>query len=156
MFLGICGGLGEYFQIDPSFLRILFVIFAFAGGSAIILYIILAFLLPLRPEGQRVLIRERKVKELARELKTGLRVLERNWKKKSAWLREKEREVGFREERRILGFSLFVFVFIDILNQFFPEYWFRWRLIWPISIILLGIYLVFRNKDFQREGFLKK
>ena len=44
---GVLGGIAEYFGIDSTIIRILFVIFSFAGvGSPLFLYIILAILLP--------------------------------------------------------------------------------------------------------------
>jgi len=45
MVLGVCGGLGEYFQIDSSIVRILLVLFTFLGGSGILLYIIAAIVM---------------------------------------------------------------------------------------------------------------
>ncbi|MBI9013496.1 MAG: PspC domain-containing protein [Clostridiales bacterium] len=45
MILGVCGGLGEYFQIDSSILRILLVLFTFLGGSGILFYIIAAIIM---------------------------------------------------------------------------------------------------------------
>ena len=46
---GVCGGLGEYFGIDPTIVRILFILLALAGGPGIIFYIILALLMPEAP-----------------------------------------------------------------------------------------------------------
>ena len=46
MIAGVCGGLGEYFDVDPVVVRLLFVVFALAGGSAIFLYIILWVIMP--------------------------------------------------------------------------------------------------------------
>lgn len=44
---GVLGGIAEYFGIDSTIVRILFLIFAFAGvGSPVFLYILLAILLP--------------------------------------------------------------------------------------------------------------
>lgn len=43
---GVCGGLGEYFNIDPIIPRAIFLLFLIMGGSGIILYLILALLLP--------------------------------------------------------------------------------------------------------------
>lgn len=44
---GVLGGIAEYFGIDSTIVRVVFLIFAFAGvGSPIFLYIILAILLP--------------------------------------------------------------------------------------------------------------
>ncbi|GAB5492012.1 MAG: hypothetical protein Phog2KO_22270 [Phototrophicaceae bacterium] len=43
---GVCGGIAEYFNVDPTLVRLLFVLFTFAGGPGLILYIILALVLP--------------------------------------------------------------------------------------------------------------
>lgn len=43
---GVCGGLGEYFGIDSSLVRVGFVVFTLAGGAGILLYVILWAILP--------------------------------------------------------------------------------------------------------------
>ncbi|MES2436888.1 MAG: PspC domain-containing protein [Patescibacteria group bacterium] len=43
---GVCGGLGEYFSIDPTLVRIGWVVFTLVGGAGIIAYIILALIVP--------------------------------------------------------------------------------------------------------------
>lgn len=43
---GICGGLGEYFNIDPTIVRLAWVIFTLLGGAGIIAYIIALFIVP--------------------------------------------------------------------------------------------------------------
>jgi phage shock protein PspC (stress-responsive transcriptional regulator) len=43
---GVCSGLGAYFNIDPVILRIIFVLLLFAGGSAVLIYLILWIALP--------------------------------------------------------------------------------------------------------------
>ena len=43
---GVCGGLAAYFNMDPVIFRLLFVIFFFAGGASILVYIILWIVLP--------------------------------------------------------------------------------------------------------------
>ena len=48
---GVCGGIGEYFNIDPTIVRLLFVILTLGACSGIILYIIAAIIMPERPEG---------------------------------------------------------------------------------------------------------
>lgn len=50
MIFGICGGIGEYLNVDPTIIRILWVIFLFASfGIALIIYVILKFIIP--PKG---------------------------------------------------------------------------------------------------------
>lgn len=46
--IGVCGGIGEYFNIDPVIIRLAAVIFTLMGGSGIIAYIIAAFIMPSR------------------------------------------------------------------------------------------------------------
>lgn len=41
VFAGVCGGLAEYFIIDPLLIRLLFVVLALAGGGGVLIYIIL-------------------------------------------------------------------------------------------------------------------
>lgn len=44
---GVCGGLGNYFQIDPILFRIAFIILTIGVGWGILLYIILWIAVPL-------------------------------------------------------------------------------------------------------------
>lgn len=43
---GVCGGIAEYFDIDPIIIRLLWILFACSFGSGIIAYIIAAFIMP--------------------------------------------------------------------------------------------------------------
>ena len=46
MLCGVCAGLAEYFGINPTVVRLLWVILTFCGGSGIIAYIIAAIIIP--------------------------------------------------------------------------------------------------------------
>lgn len=43
---GVCGGIGEFFGIDPTIIRIAFVIMAFAGSTGIWIYLLCALIIP--------------------------------------------------------------------------------------------------------------
>ncbi|KAB2922512.1 MAG: PspC domain-containing protein [Bacteroidetes bacterium] len=44
---GVCGGLAEYFGVDPSIMRLLYVVLCLASfGAALVLYVILALAVP--------------------------------------------------------------------------------------------------------------
>ena len=43
---GVCAGLAEYFDIDPTIVRILWVILALAAGTGILAYLICAIIMP--------------------------------------------------------------------------------------------------------------
>ena len=46
---GVCGGIGEFFEVDSTLVRLAWVIFALAGGSGVLAYIIAAIIIPERP-----------------------------------------------------------------------------------------------------------
>lgn len=47
VFLGVLGGMGEYFDVDPTLLRVVYIVFLLASlGTAILLYLLLALVIP--------------------------------------------------------------------------------------------------------------
>ena len=46
MICGVCGGVAEYFHIDPTIVRLIFVFFGLWAGSGILFYIIAAIVIP--------------------------------------------------------------------------------------------------------------
>ncbi len=47
---GVCCGIADYFGIDPTLVRIGWVVFSLAGGSGILAYIIAMIIIPERPD----------------------------------------------------------------------------------------------------------
>ena len=47
---GVCGGIGEYLDVDPTLIRLLWVIFTFAGGAGILAYIVCALIMSNAPD----------------------------------------------------------------------------------------------------------
>lgn len=47
---GVCGGIAEYINIDPTLVRLLWVALCFAGFSGVIAYIIAMIVIPRKPE----------------------------------------------------------------------------------------------------------
>ncbi|MBA2653157.1 MAG: PspC domain-containing protein [Tatlockia sp.] len=46
---GVCGGLAEYFDMDPTWVRIIFIILMLIGGSAILVYLVMWLVVPEEP-----------------------------------------------------------------------------------------------------------
>jgi len=46
---GVCGGLGDYFGIDPTVVRLAFVLLALLGGHGLLIYLILWIVMPRQP-----------------------------------------------------------------------------------------------------------
>lgn len=49
MIAGVCGGLAEHFNIDPTWVRLIFILLFFAGGCALLVYFIMWLIVPLEP-----------------------------------------------------------------------------------------------------------
>ena len=47
---GVCGGIAEYFNIDPTLVRLGWVVFCALGGSGVLAYIVAALIIPRNPE----------------------------------------------------------------------------------------------------------
>ncbi|MBE5877741.1 MAG: PspC domain-containing protein [Lachnospiraceae bacterium] len=43
---GVCGGIGEYLNLDPTVIRLLWILFTFCGGCGLLAYIIAAIVMP--------------------------------------------------------------------------------------------------------------
>ena len=49
MLEGVCGGIAEYFGVDPTIVRLAWVVFCALGGRGILAYIIAAIIIPSAP-----------------------------------------------------------------------------------------------------------
>ncbi len=49
MIAGVCAGLGEYFDVDPTLVRLLFVALTLFHGLGLVAYLVLMIITPRRP-----------------------------------------------------------------------------------------------------------
>lgn len=47
---GVCGGVAEFFNIDPTLVRLAWILFCAMGGSGILAYLVAAIIIPRSPE----------------------------------------------------------------------------------------------------------
>ena len=133
---GVCGGLGEYFQIDATIFRILFLLLFFCGAAGLILYLLMAILIPKNSatggfggqDGSLSANLKNRVQELAAEIKSNK---------------------SLKLDRRTVFASLVIFLGVWlILQQIFPSYnhWLSWSVFWPLAIIFIGLAIIVRGK----------
>jgi phage shock protein PspC (stress-responsive transcriptional regulator) len=48
---GVCGGLAQYLNADPTLIRVLFVVLALLGGPGLVIYLVLWIIVPEEPQG---------------------------------------------------------------------------------------------------------
>ena len=141
---GIAGGLGEHFEVDPTIVRLIFVLITVLGGSGVLLYLILWVLIPKDPEGKMVIDKDR-VKEVAGEIKDKAEAFGKGIKEEfgneSQTTGEKSKKSG-----GLFGWILVIAGVLFLINIFYPISfrYFAFRF-WPIGLILLGLVLIFRS-----------
>ena len=49
MLAGVCGGIAEYLDIDPTLVRVIWAVLSLTGGAGLIAYIVCIVLMPEKP-----------------------------------------------------------------------------------------------------------
>jgi phage shock protein PspC (stress-responsive transcriptional regulator) len=115
---GVCGGIAEYFKIDTAIVRLIFIFLTLGGGSGFLIYLVLWAVLPKKYDP----------KKKAESVKT-----------------VNESRIETRERNSILGIIIFLVGLIALWNRVLPSI-VNWGLIWPIILILVGLYLILRKR----------
>ncbi len=64
---GVCGGLAEYLEIDPTLVRLAFVALMLMGGPGFVIYVIMWMVVPEEPEVRRKMKNDAYYDDVARE-----------------------------------------------------------------------------------------
>jgi phage shock protein C len=127
IFGGVCGGFAEYLDIDPTVIRLLWLISALVFGFGLLLYIIALFIIPNNPT---------RPAPAGAEAGSGEQQPQPVSPHRPDW-------------NLAIGIILLVFGALFLLGQFdlFDFHWFRfhffpWRLFWPLLIIGIGVFFI--------------
>lgn len=149
MIAGVCGGLGKYFGIDPVLLRIVFVVLTFFRGSGVILYLILAIVVPNEPEegkeGEKLKDSIR-FKEGVVDLTEGAKKMSEEFVRGTEQLAEalSQPKEWLSQRRNVLGLFLILVGLIALTEQLFPGI-FNWKVFWPLTLVLIGFYIILKG-----------
>lgn len=135
---GVCGGLAQYFNIDPVFVRVAFILLTFANGFGVLLYLILLIFIPEEPGEAAEIDREEKIKEFANRVGQEAKSWTEGVRSDKNWLGDK---------RNVIGLIIIIFGLILLINQLFAWSWFKWHLFWPLLVIIIGLYFIFKNRE---------
>ncbi len=141
---GVCGGLGEYFDIDPTVVRIIYAIVTVATAVVIgaVLYLLLWLIIP--AEASLGKSTRESLRENVDDMASSARQIGNE-------VQATFRGVSSEEPRRlepaalagllliILG-VLFLFGNLDLLG------WLHWSRLWPLIIIVIGVLLLVRRR----------
>lgn len=118
---GVCAGLGNYFNIDPTIIRVILLVLLFiSNGFVILLYIIMAVVIP--PNTKKPVKNSdigQSIDDLQKEL---------------------TKSSNTNRLKNYIGIGLIVFGAWLLVGQFIPV--FSWAYAWPIMVIVLGIIIL--------------
>jgi len=120
---GVCGGIGEYLDLDPNLVRLVFLVLLIIQPAAILLYLLLALILPQAGSQD-----------------------EEIEKAENAAAPANAADPDSTSERLWLGVGLTVFGFLLLLNNL-GLVWLNWKWLGAFVLIGLGVYLLLLKED---------
>ncbi len=131
VFVGVCGGLGEYFDIDPVLIRLIFVIALLSGGVGLVAYIVLWIAVPYNPNYAR---------NIRNDSENGFQIIDEQ--NENTEIEENDPEKK-QKTNRILGIFFIIFGGIVLLAELIPDFGFTFAS--SIIFIAIGIFLLISN-----------
>jgi phage shock protein C len=133
---GVSSGLADYFQIDTTLVRIIFILLTIGGGSGVLIYLVLWLIIP-KKEGENMKKdREKNVKEFATDLKEKAQAV-------ASEIRSETK--SYRRRGSFLGLVLIILGGVLLVEKIAPME-IQWDYVWPGILVFLGLYLVFRKQ----------
>lgn len=124
---GVCVGLGNFFNVDPVFIRIIFVVALFSGGLGLIAYIIFWIATPQEPLRCSPINPVGDYYEVPPMIDT-----------------EEERNEMPKNTKVFFGYLLIAIGLIIMLGELVPHFDFSYVL--ALTFVGIGIFLLFSNK----------
>lgn len=109
---GVCSGLGNYFDMDPTFWRVLFFFLFFFGCSGLLIYIVLWIVMPAKVIGSNA-------EDFAQDVNGNT----------------SPKKGGMTAGLLLIGIGT-----IGLLARYIPQI--NWHTAWPILLIIIGIILI--------------
>ncbi len=132
---GVASGLAEYFDLDTSLVRVLWVLSIFFGGLGILLYVAMAIIVPLEPETA-----------VAPDGQAAGATGEAPVATSGGWhsrpVEERRSSPGNGRGSLIVGTILILFGALALIDTLLPEWADGGRFLWPAFIVGIGALLV--------------
>lgn len=142
---GVAGGLAEYFDVDPTIMRILWVLVAFANGIGVLAYIVAWIVVPANPRWQSGERFER-TESIRNEVLDKAREVEARLKGEVAHLGQEETPRAPGSERspessaKVVGIVLVCIGLLFLARNFWS--WIDFGTLWPVILVVAGVALL--------------
>ena len=140
---GVCGGIGEYFDIDPIIIRLLVVLIFFMGGAGLIAYIIAWIIIPQKPNDNIESQSKSEVEDADMRKKSETK--NKNLLVAEYQSSEENNNHSAKNKNVFLGL-IFVFLGLIFLGTTFSPWfnWIAWSTYWPVILIIAGLVIMIR------------
>jgi len=131
---GVAAGVAEFFDLDPTLVRVLWFLSIFVGGLGVFLYIGLAIIVPLEP-----------IPAEAAALPDGAAEAGDQPDGVTASRVEHRHRPGSRGSGRVtlfIGIVLILFGTLALVDALIPGWTHSWRYLWPVFVVGVGALLI--------------
>lgn len=133
MMFGVAGGIGEYFNIDPIIPRIIFLALLLGGGSGLLIYLVLAVLVP--KEGSV------SVESSAPDVQNQARELVSEFKEQG----------GLAGGKTVFGLAIILIGIVLLVGGLLPRH-FGGDIFWSLIIIAVGVFIFTESEKGKFSG----
>lgn len=130
---GVCGGLGDFFNVDPSLIRLIFVLIALFGGGGVLLYIILWLIIPTQSSISE--ITHDSIKKNADEIKDSAQKFADRMKINTTKA----------NSRTLFGVITLILGVMFLLGNFGLFEFFHFAKLWPLVLVIIGLAFLARG-----------
>ncbi len=125
---GVCGGIAEYFGIDSTIIRLLWLISIVVYGTGLLIYIIAAIIMPTREDINTRVNPHKNSDEI-------------NKQKSGTFSGSFDKE----KNRKFFGYTLIIIGTILLSKRFMVLRWLDFKFLFPIILIILGVFMLSSN-----------
>jgi phage shock protein C len=136
---GVCGGIAEYLAVDPTLVRVAFVVLAIFGGVGVLAYIVLLILMP--QPGQPAPFTKATAPGASTDATVGMQTDSSGVAQTTtvAPVDPAIREAEAERRRTAFGYLLVALGVVFLLSNAGAFRFVQWNLVWPLVLIGIGV-----------------
>lgn len=147
---GVAGGLAEFFGIDPTIIRIVFILLTFMGGGGLVIYIILWIVVPVKYNVYNPYANTYKRPETFGDTNAGVGETYTGFETGTPTVETIEPTSPKKMDGSLIaGLIMILIGGFFLFERFMPDI--RFGDFWPLLLVLIGVLMIFRGFPLSRK-----